>query len=143
MPSLGAAHLLVGIVIVGLTLDSRRFRALARLTGRHRSDQRAPALPDGNLDRVGLPLRLVQMRINVDWQDGAAGWTGPEVLPDEDAADEPAADRGISLFRGDEPWSGSLLPVLWKPFPALLPPSGEEGPLDPEDSLVATKTGGG
>src|SRR5689334_8777552 len=106
MPSLGAAHLLVGIVIVGLTLDSRRFRALARLTGRNRSDHRAPALPDGNLDRVGLPLRLVQMRINVDWQDGAAGWTGPEVLPDEDVADEPAADWGVSLFRGDESWSG-------------------------------------
>ena len=147
MPSLGAAHLFLGLVIVGLVYDSRRLRALARLTGRTRHDPGGPALPDGNLDRVGLPLRLVQMRINVDWADGGAAWEGPEVLPDEGLEDEPAPRSDLSLFGEDDvpsiaehaagPGVGSLLPVLWKPFPALLPGSGaDEHPPDTPTSLL-------
>jgi len=143
MPSLGAAHVLVVLVFFGLVLDSRRLRSLAgRSTGRrrrHRHGRGPSGIPAGNLDRVGLPLRLVQMRINVDWQDGGAGWDGPEVLPGDDADGGPGDETGNALFsEDDDPFLAgepvaepaglteprSYLPVIWKPFPALLPPSG-------------------
>jgi hypothetical protein len=110
MRSLGASHLLMLLAFVVLVLDSRRFRTLARLTGRGRRPSAARAIPPGeNPDQVGLPLRQIQMRSNVDWEDGGAGWEGPEILPDvEDDPDEAE----------EEP--PSFLPVLWKPVPELL-----------------------
>ena len=112
MQSLGAAHLLVIVVLVVLALDSRRLHALARSGGRSRREpDGGRGIPPGaNPDRVGLPLVQIQMRHHVDWQDGGIGWEGPEILP----ADEPE-----TTFPEPEP--NPALPVLWKPFPALLP----------------------
>lgn len=83
MQSLGAAHLLVFLVLVVLTLDSRRLRALVRSGLRRRESGSRRGMPPGaDPDRVGLPLVQIQMRRHVDWQDGGLGWDGPEVLPD-------------------------------------------------------------
>ncbi len=79
----GAAQLIMLLVVVVLVLDSRRLRALTR---RARRDS-IPA--GGNPDRVGLTIRQIQMRTHVDWEDGGAGWEGPEILP----ADESDAAR--------------------------------------------------
>ncbi|MGH9008321.1 MAG: hypothetical protein ACRDYF_00565, partial [Acidimicrobiia bacterium] len=81
MRSLGAAHLIMLLVFVVLVLDSRRLHALARSTGRARRDSQSGIPAGANPDQVGLPLRQIQMRIHVDWQDGGIGWEGPEVLP--------------------------------------------------------------
>ena len=116
MRSLGSTHLLMLAAFVVLVLDSRRFHALARLTGRSRRDPRRAArgIPAGaHPDQVGLPLRQIQMRTNVDWQDGGIGWDGPEILPAEEPADDPADAP-------EEPEPNRFLPILWKPFPALL-----------------------
>jgi hypothetical protein len=79
------------------------------------------------------------MRVHVDWEDGGIGWDGPEILPAEEPDDEPVDDDELDgLFfdySDDEPVDAdpvpsagpdSALPVLWKPFPALLP-AGETG----------------
>lgn len=135
MPSLGAAHLLVILVLVVLALDSRRLHALARSTVRGRrvsvTEQGIP--PGANPDRVGLPLVQIQMRTNVDWQDGGIGWDGPEILPVEEPVDEPDVEPDVEpdepgIF-ADTPEAepGRLLPVLWKPFPAL-PPAPVKSP---------------
>ena len=107
MRSLGATHLVLLLLFVGLLLDSRRFHALARVTGRARRDSGA-GIPAGDPDRVGLTLRQIQMRTYVDWEDGGLAWDGPEVLP----ADEPVEATP------EEPPSHAL-PVLWRPFLAL------------------------
>ena len=88
MQSLGAAHLLVIVVLVVLALDSRRLRALARSGGRSRRepDSGRGIPPGANPDRVGLPLVQIQMRHHVDWQDGGIGWEGPEILPSDGPA---------------------------------------------------------
>ena len=112
MPSFGAADLLVLLVFVVLVLDSRRLRAFARATGRARHDLTGGIPAGAHPDRVGLTLRQIQMRHHVDWEDGGIGWDGPEILPtDESAEPEPTP---------------ALLPVLWKPFPAL-PAAGATG----------------
>jgi hypothetical protein len=123
MRSLGAAHLLVLVGFVVLVLDSRRLHALARSNGRGRRDSiSGHGLPAGaNPDQVGLPLRQIQMRIHVDWQDGGIGWEGPEILP----VDEPdGAPVDTDTTPDDEP--NPARPVLWKPFPAL-PAAGAAG----------------
>jgi hypothetical protein len=119
MRSLGATHLLVLALFVVLTLDSRRLHALARLTSRGRKDlQPDRGIPAGaHPDRVGLPLAQIQMRTNVDWQDGGAGWDGPEVLPVEESEDGQVDDPG------PEPRHNPALPVLWKPFPPWATPA--------------------
>jgi hypothetical protein len=106
MQSLGAAHLLVIVVLVVLALDSRRLHALARSGGRSRreTDSGRGLPPGADPDRVGLPLVQIQMRHHVDWQDGGSGWEGPEILP----ADDP--DPVPSQL---EP--NPALPVLWSP----------------------------
>ena len=139
MRSLGATHLLVLLALVVLVLDSRRLHTLvgAAVRGR-RGVGRVPDLPSGtNGEKVGLPLRQIQMRHHVDWQDGGIGWDGPEVLPADDAG-QGLVDRSNDLFRnepettagyGDVPADAGdaaptepsrWLPVLWKPFPAFL-----------------------
>jgi hypothetical protein len=145
MRSLGAAHLLTLGLFVVLVLDSRRLHALARFTGRRRDPLPRQGIPGGaNAERVGIPLGLIQMRINVDWQDGGLGWEGPEILEvdeyedqdddddeDEDgpAGDDTAAPAGPSLF----------LPVLWKPFPAL-PAAGATGEWPQPETPVLVGT---
>jgi hypothetical protein len=114
MRSLGVTHLFMLAAFVVLVFDSRRLNALTRLTGRERRlFTRGRGIPAGaNPDQVGLPLRQIQMRTNVDWQDGGIGWEGPEIPPvvePDPPAEEPRA-----------------LPVLWKPFPAL-PAAGSTG----------------
>jgi len=118
---LGAHDLLV-LMFVALVLDSRRFRALVRLVdrGRRRSTKEGGIPPGADPTRVGLPLRQIQMRNHVDWQDGGIGWDGPEVLPVDDSADEPADTGDVSATE-----SPSMLPVLWKPFPMFLPLPGD------------------
>jgi hypothetical protein len=117
MRSLGIANLLVLAAIVALVLDSRRFNALARSTGRGRrlftSGRGIPA--GANPDQVGITLRQIQMRTNRDWQDGGYGWDGPEVPPAEESADPPAPARTKAPA---DP--GRFLPVLWRPYPAFL-----------------------
>jgi hypothetical protein len=123
MPSLGGTHLLVLLLVVVLLLDSRRLRALVGATVGHRRDAvSGPGIPAGAYgDKVGLPLRQVQMRIHVDWEDGGIGWDGPEILPDD----------GPPIEAEPNP----LLPVLWEPFPAFLDISAwyarEESTLHP------------
>lgn len=131
MQSLGAAHLLVIVVLVVLALDSRRLHALARSGGRSRreTDSGRGIPPGANPDRVGLPLVQIQMRHHVDWQDGGIGWEGPEILP----SDEPETTS-------PEPEPNPALPVLWKPFPALvefLARPGRAGELGVEGLAVA------
>ena len=79
---LGAAQLIMLLVVVVLVLDSRRLRALTR---RARRDSQIGIPAGGNPDRVGLTLREIQMRTHVDWQDGGIGWEGPEVLPADES----------------------------------------------------------
>lgn len=126
MRSFGAVHLLVLVVLVVLALDSRRLHALARTTGRGRRDSiGAPTIPAGaNPDQVGLPLRQIQMRHHVDWQDGGLGWEGPEILPVEEPDVAP-----VDEDTGPEVGPNRALPVLWQPFPAL-----------PAASALATST---
>jgi hypothetical protein len=123
MRSLGFTHLLLLGAFVVLVFDSRRLHTLARWTGRGRqlftSGRGIPA--GANPDQVGLPLRQIQMRANVDWQDGGVGWEGPEILPPYEPEPEPPVGESRSL------------PVLWKPFPAL-PAAGSTG-----DWLVPSK----
>jgi hypothetical protein len=78
MQSLGAADLLVLVVFVALVLDSRRLRALARsaVGGRRDSSADRGIPPGANPDQAGLPLRQIQMRLQIDWEDGGAGWDG-------------------------------------------------------------------
>jgi hypothetical protein len=127
MRSFGAVHLLVLVVLVVLALDSRRLHALARTTDRGRRDSvSGPGIPAGaNPDQVGLPLRQIQMRTHVDWQDGGLGWAGPEILPVEEP-DEPVAGSDVPEAGVPEYGPNPILPVLWKPFPAL-PAAGETG----------------
>lgn len=125
MHSFGVAEVLVLLVFVLLILDSRRLHALAH--GRSRREQPDGIPAGGNPDQVGLILRDIQMRRHVDWEDGAPGWEGlPEVLPVEEEDDlmveEPDglfADEAEDEPAGAEP--NRALPVLWKPFAALLP----------------------
>lgn len=128
MRSLGAIPLILIVVLVALALDSRRLHALARSTGRPRRQAPDPIPAGANPDKVGLTLRDIQMRINVDWQDGGMGWDGPEILPvDEldDALDEEFEDAAeLDEAIGPENVTSQYLPVLWKPFLAL-PPAGQ------------------
>jgi hypothetical protein len=118
MRSLGIANLLVLAAIVALVLDSRRFNALARSTGRGRrlftSGRGIPA--GANPDQVGITLRQIQMRTNRDWQDGGYGWDGPEVLPAEESETTPVGAGANARPQAEE---GRFLPVLWRPFPGL------------------------
>jgi hypothetical protein len=93
MPSLGVTHLLVLVVLVVLVFDSRRLHGLTRsmVRSRHGFRPERGIPPGANPDQVGLPLRQIQMRKHVDWQDGGIGWGGPEVLP-VDRRPEPARD---------------------------------------------------
>jgi hypothetical protein len=123
MRSFGVADVLVLLMFVLLVLDSRRLHALA--TGRGRREQ-ADGIPvGGNPDQVGLTLRDIQLRRHVDWEDGALGWEGlPEILPveEEDLFAEECEDlvaEADTTPAAAEP--NRALPVLWKPFPALLP----------------------
>lgn len=117
MQRFGGADLFVLLAFVALLLDSRRLHALTRSTGRSRrrsiSERRIPAGADP--EQVGLPLRQIQMRHHVDWQDGGIGWEGPEVLEPDEPADAPVAAETAPGV-GPSPY----LPVVWKPFPALL-----------------------
>jgi hypothetical protein len=118
-----AADLVAFLAFVALLLDSRRLHALARSAGRGRRRAiRGGGIPAGaNPDQVGLPLRQIQMRIHVDWQDGGIGWEGPEILEVNEPEDAPVeADPTANVGRSP------LLPVLWKPFPAL-PAAGLSG----------------
>lgn len=153
MRSLGAPHLLMLLVLVLLALDSRRLHTLARSsTGRGRRDPaRDQGIPAGaNPDQVGLPLRQIQMRHHVDWEDGGAGWEGPEILP-ADGADEvtdsiegdggddesrPAPDADTAPEAEQRP----ALPVLWKPFPAL-PAAGASGVWPQADTPALAASG--
>ena len=73
-------------------------------------------IPAGaNPDQVGITLRQIQMRTNRDWQDGGFGWDGPEILPVVES-DDPTVDATTQ----PAPEQNRFLPVLWKPFPALL-----------------------
>lgn len=126
------ADLLLLLAFVALLLDSRRVRALARSTvGALRGTGAHRGIPAGaDPDRVGITLRQIQMRAHVDWEDGGVGWDGPEILPVEDPDDFSAAP---------EPPAGSLLPVLWRPFPAL-PAAGQAGqPASTTSSPTATR----
>lgn len=118
-------HLLVLAVFVALLLDSRRLHALARSTGRARHvSARGHGIPAGaNPDQVGLPLRQIQMRLNVDWADGGLGWDGPEILPADDSDGAPVdTDTAPDGTRaGEESEPNRALPVLWQPFRALPP----------------------
>jgi hypothetical protein len=114
MQSLGAAHVVMLLVLVVLAFDSRRLHALARSTARARRDPQPGIPPGANPDQVGLPLRQIQMRIHVDWQDGGIGWDGPEVLP----ADE-VDDATVLADATPEALTSQALPVLWNPFRAL------------------------
>jgi hypothetical protein len=125
MRSLGVTHLLTLAGFVVLVLDSRRLNPLTRLQGRgRRMFTPGHGIPAGaNPDQVGLPLRQIQMRVHVDWQDGGIGWEGPEILP----ADEP----GLVVIEDDQTPLCAMeqtpaLPVLWRPFPAL-PAAGATG----------------
>jgi hypothetical protein len=123
MRSLDVTHLLMLVAFVALVLDSRRLNPLARLNGRgRRVFTSGHGIPAGaNPEQVGLPLRQIQMRVHVDWQDGGIGWEGPEILP----LDEP----DVVLVEDDPtppPEHTPALPVLWKPFPAL-PAAGATG----------------
>jgi hypothetical protein len=135
MRSLGAAHLLVFGLFVVLVLDSRRLHTLARLTGRGRRDPLVrQGIPSGShAEQVGIPLRLIQMRIHVDWQDGGLGWDGPEILEVDECDDGPAGDDTAG-----PPRPGPSLPVLWKPFPALLPAGATGNWLQPETPELVT-----
>jgi hypothetical protein len=116
MGSLGATHLVVIVVLVALAVDSRRLHDLARATRRTRRgggwERGIP--PGANPDQVGITLRQIQMRIHVDWQDGGIGWDGPEILPGDDADDDPVEDAEPV----DPPAPAGAL-VLWQPFRAL------------------------
>ena len=167
MRSLGAPHLLMLLVLVLLALDSRRLHTLARSsTGRGRRDPaRDQGIPAGaNPDQVGLPLRQIQMRHHVDWQDGGVGWEGLEILP-FDGTDEVSASIE-SDGSGGEPDAAALdgsaadgeptpeaeprpaleaaprpaLPVLWKPFPAL-PAAGASGDWPPAGTRALAASG--
>ena len=130
MRSLGTADLLVLLVFVVLVFDSRRFHALARSAGRGRRDCiRGHELPAGaNAEQVGLSLRQIQMRRHVDWQDGGIGWDGPEILPVDEPDDGPVEEfDGAPVDAAtSEVERNRVLPVLWKPFPAL-PAAGAAG----------------
>ena len=133
MRSLGAAHLLVFGLFVVLVLDSRRLHTLARSSGRRRRDPLVrQGIPAGSHpEQVGIPLRLIQMRIHVDWQDGGLAWEGPEILEVDGPGDDPT-----------EPVRPApSLPVLWKPFPAL-PAAGATGnwPQPETRALVTSGT---
>jgi hypothetical protein len=112
MQSPGVADLVLFVVFVVLVLDSRRLRTLARSKARGgRPSTSGHGIPPGaNPDQVGLPLRQIQMRHHVDWQDGGLAWDGPEILPADQAADTEAPS---------DPEPSRRLPVIWKPFPAL------------------------
>jgi hypothetical protein len=109
------ADLLLLVVFVVLVLDSRRLRALARSTVRVRRDAVADrGIPAGaDPDQVGITLRHIQMRAQIDWQDGGRGWDGPEILPTDDSEPSPVDDAPA------EPEPKRALPVLWKPMPNL------------------------
>lgn len=92
MQGLGAIPLVMLLVLVVLALDSRRLHALARSKVRDRRETQGGIPAGANPDQVGLPLRQIQMRIHVDWEDGGIGWEGPEILP----ADE--FDEALSEF---------------------------------------------
>jgi len=167
MRSLGAPHLLMLLVLVLLALDSRRLHTLARSsTGRGRRDPgRDQGIPAGaNPDQVGLPLRQIQMRHHVDWQDGGAGWEGPEILPGDGtdalsdsiecdgsgggpaaaALDGPAGDRDQAPEAAQHPAleaaARPALPVLWQPFPAL-PAAGASGDWPPDEAPALAASG--
>ena len=132
MQSLGTADLLMLLVFVVLVLDSRRLHALARSAGRGRRGTSGHGIPAGaNPDQVGLPLRQIQMRNHVDWQDGGLGWDGPEILPVDEADEAPAVDEADDADIM-EPKPSPALPVLWKPFPALPPAVAAENWLGVE-----------
>ncbi len=130
MHSFGGTHLLVLALVVVLVFDSRRLRTVVGSASPHRRGAAGGAgIPAGvNGDKVGLPLRQVQMRIHVDWEDGGIGWDGPEILPADDvpADDVPADDVPAVDLPADDPVTppvaepSRLLPVLWKPYPAFL-----------------------
>jgi hypothetical protein len=124
MKRLSAPDLLVFVAFLALVLDSRRFRALARSTGQdRRRSVSGRGIPAGaSPEQVGLPLRQIQMRIHVDWQDGGIGWQGPEVLPVNEPEDAPVGEN--TTAPGAEP--NRSMPVLWTPFPAL-PQAGATG----------------
>ncbi|HYH52179.1 MAG TPA: hypothetical protein VEG38_21765 [Acidimicrobiia bacterium] len=131
MPSFGAADLLVLLVFVVLVLDSRRLHALARSSGRGRPDLTVGIPAGAHPDRAGLTLRHIQMRHHVDWEDGGIGWDGPEILPFDEREE-------CEAFAEPEA-SPDLLPVLWKPFPALLP-AGATGAWIQPSSTTSSPT---
>ena len=144
MHSFGVTEVLVLLVFVLLILDSRRLHALA--TGRSRREQPDGIPAGGNPDQVGLILRDIQMRRHVDWEDGALGWEGlPEILPVEEHDDLLLVEESDDLFADDsddEPVSepNRALPVLWKPFPAILPAAvGNCQPASTTSSPTATR----
>jgi hypothetical protein len=123
MESLGAAHLLVLVVLVVLVLDSRWLHALARSAGRGRRDTvSGHGIPPGaNPDRVGLTLGQIQMRHHVDWLDGGIGWDGPEILPVDEPDVAPFGECDGAPLDDDSPPEPqpNRLPVLWQPYPVL------------------------
>lgn len=150
MPSFGAAELLVLFVFVVLVLDSRRLHTLARSGGRSRPVVTAGIPAGAHPDRVGLTLRDIQMRHHVDWEDGGIGWDGPEILPADDEADDEADDMLLEVDAAPEAESDpepdrdpeparALLPVLWKPFPAL-PAAGAAGDWAQPSSTTSSPT---
>ena len=129
MQSLGAVPLVMLVALVVLALDSRRLHALARSTGRARRETPGGIPAGANPDQVGLPLRQIQMRIHVDWQDGGIGWDGPEILPADEFDDAPGGEfDDATELDGPTPdaQTGQTMPVLWNPFPAL-PAAGQSG----------------
>ncbi len=129
MESLGAVPLVMLVVLVVLALDSRRLHALARSKVRDRRETKGGIPPGANPDQVGLPLRQIQMRIHVDWEDGGVGWEGPEILP-ADEVDEAHfsefSDATDVVDVSPEAQTSETMPVLWRPFPAL-PAGGQSG----------------
>ncbi|MEW6472890.1 MAG: hypothetical protein AB1679_11515 [Actinomycetota bacterium] len=138
MQSLGAADLLVLVVFVALVLDSRRLRALARsaVGGRRDSSADRGIPPGANPDQAGLPLRQIQMRLQIDWEDGGAGWDGPEILPAHESGDAPA-DAPVDAAPTPEAEPNRALPVLWRPFLPLL--AGGDQPTSTTSSPTATR----
>ena len=75
MRSLSVTPLLVLILVAGVVIDLRRFKALPRVTGRRR--QRFISAPGNHAgaepDKVGLTLRQIQMRTHSRRHDRSEG----------------------------------------------------------------------